>query len=258
MTGLDDDQDMRRIDELLLAGEPVPEEPELSALVATLRARAEAPAPLPTPALERVLRTGLTPDVEPPVPLSARRRAVPVGTLAKIGIAAAVAAAVTTGAAALELPPSVREPARSFVSGIADLLTPWADDDTDQTDQTGEAVDGGERGGAGEPNGPPDIPPGNPRDPAPPDDPARPDWHPSTPERPGEGGEAPGRQPSAPPGQGGPPGSPDTVPPENGRGGGDGSDAATQPGSGALGRASAVNAGEEVSPGPYPSSGEVR
>ena len=62
MSDLDDYQDMRRIDERLLAGEPVPGEPELTALVSAVRSLAEAPAPLPTPELARVLSEGLPAD----------------------------------------------------------------------------------------------------------------------------------------------------------------------------------------------------
>ena len=112
---------MRQIDERLLTGEPVPEEPELTAVVAALRSMADAPAPLPTPALAQVLSEGLPAD--PPVSLNRYRRSRR-STLVKIALGAAVAAAAATGAAALEIPETLREPARSFFSGVADLFAP--------------------------------------------------------------------------------------------------------------------------------------
>jgi hypothetical protein len=123
LSDLRDDQDMRRIDELLLAGEPVPQEPELTALVCAVRSLADAPAPLPSPELEQVLRSGV--PLDPPAPLSRHRRKRG-SLLAKITLGAAVAAGAATGAAALDLPESVGGPARAFFEGVANFFTPGA------------------------------------------------------------------------------------------------------------------------------------
>lgn len=192
---------MRRTDERLLAGEPVPEEPELTALVFAVRSLADAPAPLPTPALAQMLSEGLPAD--PPASLSRHRRSRR-STLVKIALGAAVAAAAATGAAALEIPESVREPARSFFTGVADLFTPWesqprqqpqpqpetggpsepvggqpADKTTSQPDPA-SSPEGGKRPGAPanpatpQPPGNPDVNPGPADDPGPPVDPGPP------------------------------------------------------------------------------------
>lgn len=60
MSPLDDDKDVRSTpDEQLLAGEPVPAEPELSSFVAALRATAQDEPPAPSAALSALLRDGL-------------------------------------------------------------------------------------------------------------------------------------------------------------------------------------------------------
>lgn len=202
-----------RIDERLLAGAPVPEEPELIAWVSAVRSLADAPAPLPTPALSRVLSEGLPGD--PPASLQRHRR-TRRSTLAKIALGAAVAAAAATGAAALEIPESVREPARSFFTGVADLFTPWesgpqpqpqphpqpgsgpsepvggqpADESTTRPDPANRPDDPGKRP---EPPANPPTPqaPGNPEvNPGPPDAPGRP----AEPGPPGDTGRDPASQ----------------------------------------------------------------
>lgn len=197
MSDLSDYQDMRRIDERLLAGEPVPEEPELTALVVAVRSLANAPAPLPTPALLQVLSEGL--PVDAPVSLSRHRRSRR-STIVKIAIGAAVAAAAATGAAALEGPEAVREPARSFFSGVADLFTPWESQPQPQPQPEPQP----------EPQPQPQPGPGGPSDPSgrqPIDEPTRSPDPANRPEDPGNRPETPA-DPAAPQ----PSGNPDANP----------------------------------------------
>lgn len=140
MSPVDDDQDMRALeDELLLTGEPAPSEPELAAFVQALRFAAEEPAPRPTPALRTVLRDGLAPASAPravpavavgndrPRLRSPLRYVAGLGLAAKILLGAGVAAASVTGAATIDaVPDAVQRPASAVLSGVVDLFTPRA------------------------------------------------------------------------------------------------------------------------------------
>ncbi|WP_155859504.1 hypothetical protein [Cellulomonas sp. KRMCY2] len=116
--------------DVVLAGAAAPDEPELSAFVASLRAAADVPGPRPTAALQQLLDEGLAPAVasrRTPAPVRRRpgRTLTGLGLAAKIALGAGLAAASVAGAAAFDgVPDVIQEPARAIVSGVVDLVTP--------------------------------------------------------------------------------------------------------------------------------------
>jgi hypothetical protein len=169
----DDDKSVRRTrDDRVLAGELADDEPELTALVAAVRAMADAPPPAPSTALARVLDGDVSELADDPSDELASRRRLRdrpgLRRAARITVGIVAAATLATGAAALEpMPEVIREPARAVWSGIADVVAPWArrerrsgDDPTEPAGQEsegplGESPAGGSAGvGGNEESGP--------------------------------------------------------------------------------------------------------
>jgi hypothetical protein len=125
-----DDLGVWRIpDEQLMAGEAVPDEPELTSFVAALRASATDEAPAPTPELAALLEAGLAPRRARPSAARGsgggrlRRAGVTAGVVlvGKVALAGAAAAVGVVGVAHFDGAPSVvRTPAQSVVDAVVD------------------------------------------------------------------------------------------------------------------------------------------